>query len=123
MRTVHLLVVLSLLGMTACVDFPDIPEVYTIVTGPATLQVGASAQYVATITSVGSTVPTAPAGWSFRWYSSEPSVATVSDLGVVTGRLPGRTTIRATPYRGSKTGAQGTLVVDVTGCTPDACSW
>jgi len=126
MRAKHLLIAMSVVSLTACgsqlgVPGVDLPTVGATVTGPATMQIGASVQLVATVSTFGSTLPLAPNAWAIRWKSSDPTSASVSDLGVLTAVSLGQVTITATPYQGKETGAPGTLRLTVLSCEPGAC--
>ena len=114
MRTRHLLVVGSFLALAGCGPLVDLPEVGAAVHGPATLAIGAQAQYQATLSPIGGATPTSPSSaWAFRWETSEPGIATVSSTGMVTAVALGRVTISAVPVRGSERGFAGTISVTV----------
>lgn len=89
----HRLLAIALIctaGTAACAQ-----KATTIITGPLTLAVGASAQYTATVngTSAG---PTAPASqYVIQWESANPAVATTTIDGLVTGVAPGKVILRA----------------------------
>jgi|SRR5579864_742724 len=95
LTTVALAIGLAI-ALSGCSTAPSATVVSVTVTGP-TVGVGLTAQFTATANmSDGTTqnVTTAAA-----WQSSNPAVATVSALGVVTGVAGGQTTITAT-YQG-----------------------
>ncbi|HET7586349.1 MAG TPA: Ig-like domain-containing protein [Gemmatimonadaceae bacterium] len=75
------------------------------VTGPATLDVGSSATFVATAKDAAGNPLT---GRTFTWASSHTNIATVDATGLVTAKAPGGTEITATS--GGKTGV-ATLTV------------
>jgi hypothetical protein len=117
MRAGQLLVIVPILGLAACnIRMFGPVDLVTTISGPSTLQVGASAQFRASVTRDGKPQsPTSPAGEAVSWASSDDAIATVTTLGVVTGVAPGQVTISGTPFSFSNRGARtpGTLLVTV----------
>jgi hypothetical protein len=125
MRARQLFVVVPILGLAACnINLFGPVDLVATISGPSTLQVGASAQYRASITRNGKPQsPTAPSGDAVMWASSDDAIATVTPQGVVTGVAPGQVTISGTPFDGfSKGGTRtpGTLLVTVVEQAPPA---
>jgi hypothetical protein len=117
MRARQLFVIVPILGLAACnVSLPGHIDRVATISGPSTLQVGASAQFRASVTINGKPQsPTAPSGDFVIWASSADAIATVTTLGVVTGVAPGQVTISGTPFALGHRGARtpGTLLVTV----------
>jgi hypothetical protein len=125
MRARQLFVVVPILGLAACnINLFGGPEgLVATISGPSTLQVGASAQYRASVTRNGKPQsPTGPSGDAVMWASSDDAIATVTPLGVVTGVAPGRVTISGTPLGFSNRDARtpGTILATVIEQVPPA---
>jgi uncharacterized protein YjdB len=110
-----LLAVGAVTGIVACGDDVTVqappeqpPPTVTAVTvqGPATLRVGESAVFSASVTTNGAGVNTA-----VTWSSANAAIASVNATGTVTGVAPGSTTIRATSVANS--GVSGAAPVTV----------
>jgi hypothetical protein len=88
---------------------PGCAKVAAVEVSPATgtVMVGATTQLAATTRDAAGNVLT---GRAVTWTSSDPSVATVSGTGLVTGAAPGAVTVTATSE-----GKSGTASVTVTG--------
>ena len=105
MPLVHAVLVASACGVT---DTDEPSPVESVVVTPSTLEVGAGATgaLTAEVTGMGGTVLR---DRKIVWASANPAIATVSDVGVVTGVSAGRVDVAATVE--GKSGIAGVTVV------------
>ena len=84
----------------------------TTISGPATLSVGSTAQYTATVTGK-SEGPTSPGSEPYiHWSTTDGSRATVSETGLVTAVAPGTVTLIAQPvYHSLSSAGRLTLTI------------
>lgn len=93
MRAAQLGLLTVCLASAACSP----PTATTTITGPATLPVGATAQYTATVTGT-SGGPLSPGSEPYiQWSTTDGSRATVTQTGLVTAVAPGSVTLIAQP--------------------------
>ena len=98
MKTIRAALLVALAAAAGCESIYE-RDITAVVTGPATLAVGATVLLQCTLEySDGSKNPLSPATASaVVWTSSNNNVATVDFFGVVAGVAPGSVTITATP--------------------------
>src|SRR6266699_2596390 len=96
---------------TAAITVTSVPVASVLVSpATATVRVGQTVQLTATARdSTGSTLP----GRTVSWGSSNPSIATVNNSGLVTGIVAGTATITATSEGKSSTAAVTVMIVPV----------
>jgi uncharacterized protein YjdB len=106
MRVLFLAGVIAIAG-AGCKSIYD-RDVTAVVTGPATVQVGATVVLSVTLEySRGAAEVIGPSQAAFvMWSSSDITIATVDVFGGVTGIAPGSVTITATPAPGNVDGSR-----------------
>lgn len=117
LRTPLLLLLLIVIGLTACGPGATTGSAVTSVTvTPSTLQlgVGATSSLEATVQTVGG------AGRAVTWTSDDDTIAEVDDDGTVTGVSAGSTTITATSDHDPSKSASAAVIVTSSGPAPVA---
>ena len=107
MKTIRTLLLAALIAGAGCESIYD-RDVTAVVTGPATVQVGATVVLTATLEySRGASEIVGPSTATLViWSSSDITIATVDVFGGVTGVAPGSVTITATPAPGNVDGTR-----------------